>query len=78
MKRYFFDMLDQDSLILDDEGIELPNVEAAQKEAARSLADMVKEDIHNQIFSNVSVQVRDGEGPVLEAKFVWEVRHTKH
>jgi len=39
---------------------------------------MVQEDIHNQIFSNVSVQVRDSEGPVLEAKFVWEVRHTKH
>ena len=78
MKRYFFDMLDQDKLILDDEGIELPNVEAAQEEAARSLADMVKEDLHNETFSNVSVQVRDSEGPILEAKFVWEVRHTKH
>ena len=60
-------MLDQDSLILDDEGIELPNVEAAQKEAARSLADMVKEDIHNQIFSNVSVQVRDSGRAIPDA-----------
>ena len=43
MTRYFFDVSDGDNIALDEEGMELPRVQAAQEEAARSLADMVRD-----------------------------------
>ena len=38
--RYYFDMRDSDGLVIDEEGVELPTLAAAQEEAARSLAEM--------------------------------------
>jgi hypothetical protein len=42
MKRYYFDIRDGDKLVVDEEGMELPDVEAAQEVAARTLADLVR------------------------------------
>ena len=50
MTRYFFDIRDGDEFIVDQEGTELPHVEAAQIEAAHSLADMVRDKINSQPF----------------------------
>ncbi len=38
MKRYYFDMRDGDGFAPGEEGLELPDIEAAQQEAALSLA----------------------------------------
>jgi hypothetical protein len=38
--RYYFDMREGESLALDDEGLELPSLAAAEHEAALSLADI--------------------------------------
>ena len=78
MTRYFFDIRYGDKIAVDEEGLELPDVEAAQIEAAQSLAVMVCEKVNNQPFSPMAVQVRDGDGPVVEAKFVWELLHRRH
>jgi len=78
MTRYFFDIRDGDEFIVDQEGMELPHVEAAQIEAAHSLAGMVRDKIDSQPFSLMAIQVRDGEGAVVEAKFVWELLHRRH
>ena len=75
MTRYFFDIRDGDEFIVDQEGMELPHVEAAQIEAAHSLAGMVRD---SQPFSLMAIQVRDCEGAVVEAKFVWELLHRRH
>jgi hypothetical protein len=77
MTRYFFDIRDGDEFIVDQEGMELPHVEAAQIEAAHSLAGMVRDKINSQPFSLMAIQVRD-EGAVVEAKFVWELLHRRH
>jgi hypothetical protein len=38
--RYFFDLRDGDQVALDEEGVELPTIEAVQAEAAGSLSDL--------------------------------------
>jgi hypothetical protein len=40
LMRYYFDMREGESLALDDEGLELPSLAAAEHEAALSLADI--------------------------------------
>jgi hypothetical protein len=45
MQRYFFDLRDGDELVVDEEGMLLRDIAAAEEEAARSLADMAKEDV---------------------------------
>src|SRR4051794_28894741 len=43
MRRYYFDMRVGDDLGEDEEGADLPDLDAVQKEALRFLADMAKE-----------------------------------
>jgi hypothetical protein len=45
MKRYYFDLRYGNALARDEEGVELPDIEPAQEEAARSLADMARDAI---------------------------------
>ena len=78
MKRYYFDIRDGDKLAPDEQGMDLPHVEVAQEEAARSLADMIRDNISGQRLRHVAIEVRDQNGPVFEAKFVWDVQHTMH
>jgi len=73
MTRYFFDIRDGDEFVPDEEGMELPHVEAAQVEAAPPLADIVLNKSNSQPFALMSVQVRANDAPVVEAKFVWEL-----
>jgi hypothetical protein len=78
MTRYFFDIREDDQLAIDEEGQELPDVEAAQEEAARSLADLARDKIGCHPFCQMVIQVRDSDGPIIEAKFAWELRQTRH
>jgi hypothetical protein len=78
MTRYFFDISDGDNIAPDEEGMELPHLRAAQEEAARSLADMVRDNFSSEASSQLAVQVRDCYGPVVEAKFVWKPRPRTH
>lgn len=77
MMRYFFDIRDGDSVAPDEEGLEFPHIEAAQEEAAHSLADLVRDKIRGQPNCHMAIEVRDNAGLVLEARFVWELRHTR-
>jgi hypothetical protein len=73
MKRYYFDIRDGDKLVADEEGMELPDVEAAQEEAARSLADLARDQARGQPSCHMAIEVRDYNGPVLEVSFLWRV-----
>jgi hypothetical protein len=80
MTLYFFDMRDGANLLADDEGLELPNLKAVQMEAARSLDDMARNTVWTNAKSllghRMAVEVRDAGGPVLKAKFTFEIeRH---
>jgi hypothetical protein len=77
MKRYYFDIRDGDKLVADEEGMELPDVEAAQEEAARTLADLVRDQARGRPSCHMAVEVRDYNGPMPEVSFLWRVV-TKH
>jgi hypothetical protein len=77
MKRYYFDLRDGYILTPDEEGLELPDIEAVQQEAARSLADMATDVVRGRRVSGnghrMAIEVRDDDGPVLQAKFTFEI-----
>ena len=77
-QRYYFDLRDADGVIRDEEGVELPDIEAALEEAALALADMARNVALDDMGSahQMAIEVRDERGPVLQANFVFEVeRH---
>jgi hypothetical protein len=75
--RYYFDIREREKFHPDEEGRELSSIETACDEAARSLADMAREAVRseqkNSSDQQLSIEVRDGDGIVLEAKFTFEV-----
>ena len=77
MPRYYFDLRDGDELAVDEEGAEMANLHAVQMEAARSLVDMARHAIWTKadsVFGHpMAVEVRDENGPVLQAKFTFEL-----
>ena len=74
MHRYFFDIRVGDDLADDEEGVDLPNVDAVQKEALRVLADMARDLI--QFPASMAVEVRDDDGPVMRARVVFDIQRT--
>jgi len=66
MPRYHFDMQDGEGLFVDDVGLDLPDMDAAIKEARRALADMVRDSLRETSRGLLSIRIRDGaDGPVV-------------
>ena len=59
MPRYYFNLRDGDELIPDDEGIELPAIENARKEAIRGLADCARDAIYDLSRGDLVIEVVD-------------------
>jgi hypothetical protein len=67
MTKYFFDFQTGDILSLDDQGAELPGVEAAHSEALNALADAIQDVVLQGLSDQrFAVSVRDERGQVLE------------
>ncbi|OKO75943.1 hypothetical protein AC629_33415 [Bradyrhizobium sp. NAS80.1] len=65
MARYYFDLLDEGVLAIDEEGMELSNLQAVQADAAKSLADMARDAMHgstNGAKRYMAIEVRDEPG----------------
>ena len=73
MPRYFFDVRDGEELILDEDGIELTDLDAAFREAARSLVEISSKGSRN-VGSGMAIVVRDGSGTVLLDTARWPSR----
>lgn len=73
MERYYFDLRDGCGLAIDEEGLEMPDLAAVQEEAARALADMIRDSIHGHNLDRVAIEVRDGNGPILEVAIAWRI-----
>ena len=78
MARYYFDVITGRELIPDEEGMILPNMDAARREASRSLADLAREIIRTEQPPKLAISVRTSEGPVFEASFQWGLEVAKH
>lgn len=67
MTRYFFDIRDDGSLVIDDDGVELADIKAAEIEAAESLAEMAKEVAPFEQDQRIAIEVRTADGPAFKA-----------
>jgi hypothetical protein len=72
MSLYFFDTRDNDDFIEDDIGLEFPDLEAVKVEAAKALAELAFEVVPGSLRRELAVEVRDGLGPVLIARMIFE------
>jgi hypothetical protein len=75
MKRYFFDLRKDGALAVDAEGTELPNIDAVQEEAVRSLAEMAKQAVPSVLKNGgyrMAIEVRDESGPIMKVRFTFE------
>lgn len=77
MPRYYFDIREGDDLAPDDEGLELSSMQAVQEEAARSLADLLRDAVRRQRQGGdhrMAIEVRDDNGPVLTVTVSFEAK----
>ncbi|TAI62687.1 DUF6894 family protein [Bradyrhizobium sp. 31Argb] len=81
MPRYYFDVRNDETIALDEEGLELLDIEAVQEEAARAFADMARDAVNQSAVSTLAqrmaIEVRDNAGPVLQVSFTFAVDRPK-
>ena len=65
MPRYFFDTDDGDQSFRDDEGLDLPHVEAAREAALDALPDMARDKMPDGDRRTFVATVRDAYGVVV-------------
>ena len=74
MPRYYFDSHDGDQSIVDDIGVELPDIDAAKLEASRALTDLARDVVPGSIWRELCVSVRDElNRPILKVVMTFEV-----
>ena len=76
MGRYYFDVRDSEGLAVDEEGLELQDIQAAQEEAALSLADAARDSFRrsDSALKQMSVEVRTDAGPLMRVSFSLDVK----
>lgn len=63
MPRYYFDILENDIVIRDDDGIELPDLEKVRQEAIKSAREVMADEVRfSGKIENRTMQVRDASG----------------
>jgi hypothetical protein len=81
MSRYYFDIRDGEELIVDAVGTDMFDLEAVQVAAAQSLAEMAGHAVWSgaeaKLGRRLGIEVRDGNGPILKAKFTFEIEQHK-
>ena len=65
MPRFFIDTHDDDMFVEDDQGLDLPNAEAAQKIALAALPDMARDRVQDGKHRTFCASVRDEAGTSL-------------
>jgi hypothetical protein len=73
MARYYFDVRDGGSLLVDEDGMELEGDEQARNEAVRGLADIVKDALPGALRRELAIEVRRAGSAVFSARVVFEV-----
>ena len=71
MPRFYFDHLDGDDLVKDDDGLELETVEQAREEAAAGLAGVVKDALPHAIGREMAIEISDENRRPLFRLRVW-------
>ena len=76
MRRYYFDLVDGSDVSPDEEGMELPDVQSAQEEAALALAGLkeMRSNGPRVSLNEIAIDVRDNAGLVMRLRFEFEDR----
>jgi hypothetical protein len=80
MPRYYFDLKDSRGIFVDEEGLDLRDLEAAQKEAAQSLGGMARDavaTVNGSGAEQLEIAVRDDDGPVMVVRFSFEINRKR-
>ena len=82
MPHYYLDLRDEDNLAVDEEGLELRDVAAAQEEATQSLAEMAGDAVRGPSCDGnrnhrMAIEVRDETRPVLQVNFTFAINRLK-
>ncbi len=78
MTLYHFDIREGDDLYPDEEGLELPDLRAAEVEAAMALAGMARDKAPTDPEKHMAIEVRTAHGPLFRAAFIFELSQMKH
>jgi hypothetical protein len=79
MARYYFNLREDNEVIPDDEGVELPTIARAREEAIRGLADSARDAIGDAGRRELVVEVlNDERQPLFTAKLVFELTILPH
>ncbi|WP_439365105.1 DUF6894 family protein [Bradyrhizobium sp. DASA03005] len=76
MALYYFDFRDGGNIILDEEGLDLRDMVAVQREAARALTGLASDSMASFKGSQIhqmAIAVRDESGPVMEVEFAFKI-----
>jgi hypothetical protein len=65
MPRFYFDIREDDRLVSDDEGNDLPNIDAAEREAVLVATEIVSDKVKRGRIQKVIVEVRNEDGQRL-------------
>ena len=80
MPLYCFDLRVLDELSPDEEGTELSSIDDVQDEAAYALTDLLRDQMRasdgNPLARHLVIEVRDSSGPLLNAKFLFEIKRS--
>jgi hypothetical protein len=71
--RYFFDFISKGQLVTDIEGMVLPDIEAARREASGALADLARDVARSQSDPSFAFEVRTFNGPAFNAALPWNL-----
>ena len=68
MPVYYFDIFSGGKLLTDVEGLDLPDIDAVEKEAATTASAIARDEFSSRKVATVIVQVRDEQGlPVVNS-----------
>jgi hypothetical protein len=70
---YHFDYRDDEKLVPDPEGTEVPDLETARFEAIRILAELAR-DIERPDHNVLSIEVRDGHKAILQVSLTLDIK----
>jgi hypothetical protein len=74
MPRFYFHICDAEGVSRDEEGSDLPDIDAARREAKASARDLITEYMKNRKPVNgQTLQIADADGNVLEIMDVRDV-----
>ncbi|UFW46394.1 MULTISPECIES: DUF6894 family protein [Bradyrhizobium] len=78
MARYYFDLVDEEGLVVDEEGLEFTDMEGVEREATQAMADAARESLHRPIKpGEAAIEVRDDTGPVMRVRFTIEIERLR-